>query len=285
MVKIDKRSNDFNLKTFPLEIYNEPQEAEEIRNYIIKNSQLNYATSTKEVQKIIQEYLPKTNIKKTSKKEPLKEIIIEKKEDIQEVKRIEKLKTEFEKKKEQPQVTSNFEQQKEALLKQAEEQQEINKHRAIQNYVRTIALQRGFKVSYEQKTSNGGRVDVALLKDDLRIGVEISHTNSKEYEVKNLEKCIADNFSLIYMISDDIQHLQNIKKLALLTINKKHHSKLHFFISEELPMYLDATAPKIKTSEKRIRGYRVKVNYKAGDVDTNKQKSITDIVMKALRKK
>lgn len=283
LVKIDKRSNDFNLKTFPIEKHYDQHKAELIREYIIRNSRAKYGVPINEVQQLIQEYIPKINVSKEVSK---KSHIIKKELQVidENQKRIEALKTEFKKQKEQIPPT-NFETQKEAVIKQVEEQETIRKHRSLQNYVRTMAQQRGFKATFEQKTNNGGRVDVALLKNDIRVAIEVSITNTPEYEVKNIQKNIDDGFSLIYIISDNVEHLQNIKKLTLKTIAKKHHHKLHFFQSVELAMYLDATEPKAKTSEKRIRGYRVKVNYNADGGENNKQKSITDIIMKALRKK
>lgn len=92
-----------------------------------------------------------------------------------------------------------------------------------------------------------------------------------------------DGYSLVYMISEDEKHLKNIKEQALKTISKKQHSKIHFFKSKDLLLYLDALIqPKSKV--KRVRGYRVKVDYKT-DNDTSKQTPITDIIMKALRGK
>ena len=145
-----------------------------------------------------------------------------------------------------------------------------------------MAQQRGFKATLEESTQNGGKVDVALVKDDIRIAIEISVTNRIDYEVQNIQKCIDDNYSLVYMISDNDKHLKNIKEQALKTISKKHHPKIHFFASEELHLYLEALQLP-KTKVKRVRGYRVKVDYKT-DNDTSKQSSITNIIMNALRK-
>ena len=79
--------------------------------------------------------------------------------------------------------------------------------------------------------------------------------------------------------------LKKIQQLALNCIDNKEYNKIHFFPPDELSLYLDATEPKVVSKEKRVSGYRVKVNYKADTDSTGKQKSITDIIMKALRKK
>ena len=83
--------------------------------------------------------------------------------------------------------------------------------------------------------------------------------------------------------TDNEKHLSNIEKQAIKEISIKHQSKIHFFASEELHLYLDALQQP-QTKVKRVRGYRVKVDYKT-DNDTSKQSSITNIIMKALRGK
>jgi hypothetical protein len=177
---------------------------------------------------------------------------------------------------------TDLEARKEKYLQQAEEQEIVRQHRSLQYYVRSMAQQRGFKAVLEESTLNGGKVDVSLLKDDIRIAIEISVTNRVNYEVQNIQKCLEDNYTLVYMISEDEKHLKNIKEQALKTISKKQHPKIHFFASEELYLYLEALQLP-KTKVKRVRGYRVKVDYKT-DNDTSKQSSITNIIMNALRK-
>ncbi len=85
------------------------------------------------------------------------------------------------------------------------------------------------------------------------------------------------------MISDDERHLAKIKEQTLNSVAKKHHAKIHFFASEDLLIYLNPLKQP-KATEKRVRGYRVKVNYKT-DNNTGKQSSITTIIMNALHKK
>jgi hypothetical protein len=179
-------------------------------------------------------------------------------------------------------TNDDLETRKAKYLEQAEEQEVVRKHRSLQYYVRSMAQQRDFKATLEESTQSGGKVDVALIKDDIRIAIEISVTNRVDYEVQNIQKCIDDEYSLVYMISENDKHLKNIQEQTLKVISKKQHSKIHFFSSEELPLYLDALQQP-KTKIKRVRGYRVKVDYKT-DNDTSKQSSITNIIMKALRK-
>lgn len=287
IMRVGSSSDDFNVATFPLP--DTQENAKSIRNSIITNTRNSYAKPKAELDELLISLLPKQRpvkakikVEKTETRieEPAEAIVSEDKEfqveqpKVKEVKVPPKPKT--------SETSNDLEARKEKYLLQAEEQEIVRKHRSIQNYVRSMAQQRGFKATIEESTLNGGKVDVSLLKDDIRIAIEISVTNRVDYEVQNIQKCLDDNYSLVYMISEDEKHLKNIKEQALKTISKKQHSKIHFFKSEELQLYLDAL---IQTQQKvkRVRGYRVKVDYKT-DNDTSKQSSITNIIMDALRK-
>ncbi len=286
IMRVGSSANDFSLET--------PQLTEktdsEIKDFIVDNTRNKYSKNRSEIKELLDSLLPKIKSKPSVKKEVAKPVQSQKEKVIDEISiptlisKIEETDIISSEVKIEKSLTS-FEKQKETYLIQAEEQEILRKHRSLQYFVRTMALQRGFKATLEEETKNGGRVDVGLLKGDVRIAIEISVTNTVDYEVQNIQKCIESEYSLVYMISDAPKHLQKIKKQALELIDKKQHSIIHFFPSEELPLYLDALNPTSITKEKRVRGYRVKVNYKTGDNNVNKQKSITNIIMDALRKK
>lgn len=278
-------NNDFNISTFPL-----PKadfNSKSIREFIVSNTRNKYAKPKTELDELLVLLLPK--------QQPAKSKVKKIESEIEES--VETVVTEDNKfKVEQPKVTEvkvplktktaesndDLEARKSKYLEQAEEQEIVRQHRSLQYYVRSMAQQRGFKATIEESTLNGGKVDVSLLKDDIRIAIEISVTNRVDYEVQNIQKCLDDNYSLVYMISENEKLLKNIQEQTLKVISKKHHPKIHFFASEELHLYLEALQLP-KTKVKRVRGYRVKVDYKT-DNDTSKQSSITNILMKALRK-
>lgn len=290
IMRVGSSSDDFNIKTFSLP--EADTNAKVNRDSIVANTRNSYAKPKAELDKLLTSLLPKHTQKKNKSKsktetaEPKVEksaepIITEDKK--RKVEEINIIKTKPSQKAEYSETNDDIETRKKKYLQQAEEQEIVRQHRSIQNYVRSMALQRGFKATLEDSTLNGGKVDVSLLKDDIRIAIEISVTNRVDYEVQNIQKCLDDNYSLVYMISENEKHLKNIKEEALKTISKKQHSKIHFFKSEDLQLYLDALI-KPQQKVKRVRGYRVKVDYKT-DNDSSKQSSITDIIMKALRGK
>lgn len=283
IMRIGSSQDDFNISTFPLPEINGISKA--IRDFIIKNTRNHYAQPKEKLDGLLIQLLPKeTHFRAKTEKEIGKKVEEKSAEEepkiIEDIAKIVQVPTHN-----TTDIESDNDPQERAskYLEKAEEQEKIRKHRSFQYYVRSMALQRGFKVTIEDATRDGGKVDVALVKDDVKIAVEISVTNTADYEVQNIQKCIDDGYSLVYMISNDGKHLANIKEQTFKVLKKKHHSRVHFFDSEELPLYLDALKqPEIK--EERIRGYRVKVNY-GTDNNTGKQSSITDVIMRALRGK
>ncbi len=280
LVRIGSSKNDFNMKTYHLP--EATSTAYGIKESIVEHTRKNYAQSRTKMEELLNSLLPNISKKKDIPTAPIepKEIKIE---SVEPKKIIPNNTKEYSSSVEPKKESTDLQKRTSKYLKQAEEQEIVRKHRSLQCYARSIGLQRGFKATLEESTQNGGKIDIALVKDDIRIAIEISVTNRVAYEVQNVQKCLDDNYSLVYMISDDEKHLENIKKQAFKAITKIHHSRIHFFASEELSLYLDAFKQPL-TKEKRVRGYRVKVNYKTDD-DTNKQSSITNIIMKALRKK
>ena len=64
----------------------------------------------------------------------------------------------------------------------------------------------------EEELPNGKRVDVGLFKNDVRIAIEVSVSNSNSYEAQNIKKCIDHDYHIVYLVSESEVHLKNIKK-------------------------------------------------------------------------
>lgn len=112
--------------------------------------------------------------------------------------------------------------------------------------------------------THGGRIDVVLTKDKVSIACEISVTNTIDYEVQNLQKCLNEGFTHILMLSKSIAHLRNIQTKARDVLSDNDLTKIEFKHPDDFIFYLDARMPQ-KQSEKRVGGYRVKTDYTAGD--------------------
>ncbi|HEY5591310.1 MAG TPA: type IV secretion system DNA-binding domain-containing protein [Paludibacter sp.] len=233
--RVGKNTDDFSLRTLPLK-----QIADnENRRTIIENTREKYSKRISEIEEDLNIILSDN----VEQKAVIREEIPKQKEEVQVVK-------------------SDIEGKGKEYLENFKEKEEVREHRYLQTFIKKIAEQRGFKASIEETVENG-RIDVSLLKDSIKIACEIAVSNSVEYEVKNIKKCLSANYSEICIISKDDKHLGRIKGKVENEIEDR--SKIHFLTPDQIPEYLDSLTKKEEKEIKRIRGYRVKVNYRAVD--------------------
>jgi len=272
IMRIGSSSNDCNLQTVVL-TDRDIDYSESIR----ENVRSQYGTPRADVEELLLSLLPK--ISKTQKK----------KEETHTAKSIPsevELPTPIKEIVEDAVSHTNLDVQKETYLKEVEKDEQVQAHKAIQNYLVSIGQQRGFAVHLETETTSGGRIDVTLKRDTTEIAVEISVTNTIDYEVKNIEKCIDEGYSRVFMISESKVHTNNIKKRTKETVREQDFKKVKFGSPAQFLTYLNSFDRKPKEKVKRVRGYRVKSNQV--DVNDNEAKSrnskIQDIILRSVKK-
>jgi hypothetical protein len=273
IMRIGSSTNDFNLSTNRLET--------DYTDYsldIISAVRQKYSTPKTEVEALLVSMLPSLEVKVSKKVEPVIEDVpvvqqeIRKSEDKKDINNT---------------IENELSKQKEEYLLQLKKREEITKHRSLQDLVHTLAIQRGFKSVIEEPTKNGGRVDVGLTKEGIRIGIEISITNTKEYEAKNLIKCIESGYTNIVMICVSEVHLKNIKNHIKKEILKDDFKKIDFVLPKDINTYLDAFNSDSKVQKERIQGYRVNTSYRdeIGTNKINKQQELTNLILSSMRSK
>ncbi len=284
IMRIGSANNDCNISTFPLPNF-DTETAQSIKSTIVQNTRSNYAKPKVEIDELLKELLPKVGNVKRKKDSAQENIVSEIKQEEKEIpstptiiKSIEIPQTHIH------EDTSEIETQKNTYLKQEEEKETIRRHRSIQDYIKTLASPRGFLTSIEHETDDGGRVDALLIKDTLSIACEVSVTNSIDYEVQNIQKCILAGYSHICMVSESNIHLKNIKKRTKEHISKEAFKKVRFMPPQEIAKFLDSFEK--KKQKKRVRGYRVKSNYTdvQGNDAKDKGSTLKNILLKSLKK-
>jgi len=294
IMRVGSSTNDFNIQTYPLHKITDEQ-AEIRKEYVINTTRNKYAKEKDEVLTILNGLLPHSqNVKQQEKKKKLE---VAKLPLISESKNtdallIDKDSAKSPKKKQEKNLkndteTSELDQQKEAYLLQRKERESIKRHRYLQTYIGQLAQQRGFKICIEKQTKDGKKIDVVLQQDKHTIAIEIAITNSLDYEVKNIKKCIDNGYINIWIVSDSKVHLSNIEKRAKGELGKKIIKTLSFVLSDVLIQKLDSFCGSHKPKTKRIQGYRVTTSFK-DDVSLKadiKQNEITDMILQSMRKK
>ncbi|MDX1479638.1 MAG: hypothetical protein R3301_18125, partial [Saprospiraceae bacterium] len=71
------------------------------------------------------------------------------------------------------------------------EREKKREHRLLQEFIKKVGEERNFKAIIEAPVNDGaGKIDVALHHDHIRIACEVSVTNTPEYELHNIQKCL-----------------------------------------------------------------------------------------------
>jgi hypothetical protein len=105
---------------------------------------------------------------------------------------------------------------------------------------------------------DGGRIDVLLTGNAMRVGIEVSVTNTVEYELKNIQKCIDAKCNIVILICTNASKIEEIRNL----LPKEEKTNVELMTPDQLANWFIDNPIESKAEEQRIRGYSVKVKYK-----------------------
>lgn len=160
-------------------------------------------------------------------------------------------------------------------------------HKYLQELVKRFGEERKYRALIEHEILGGvGRVDVALSKGKRRIACEISVTTSGEHELGNIQKCIAAGFERVVVLSPERRVLDRIEELAKGSLSEAESSRLSFLTPDEFWLFLETIDAEAVPTETTVRGYKVKVRYKALNEEevAARKKAIAQTVLQGLRR-
>jgi len=163
----------------------------------------------------------------------------------------------------------------------------ISQHRYLQNLIKKIAEDKGYKATIELPILGGsGKVDIGLERNGRKIACEISITTSGEQELKNIQKCLATDFDKIVHCSPDAKTLESVKVLAENKLSQPDMQKVLFFQPEDLFFYLEKEAAEAASEEARVKGYKVKVQYQPIKEEEKKAKreAVAQVILQAMKR-
>lgn len=179
-----------------------------------------------------------------------------------------------------------IEEQSQKYIREEREREEVREHVYLQTFVKGIAEARGFKAEVEKQTPDSkGRVDVSLVRDELTIAVEISVTNTVQYEIDNILKCLRAQFQMVIVLSKDEAHLRNIQRTARGHLNDDQLKHVSFINPEQFASYLDSILPSNTTRETRTQGYRVKTTVGKSQKVDEKLAAIRETITESIKRK
>ena len=167
-------------------------------------------------------------------------------------------------------------------------QKELSEHRYMQMFIKKMAEARGYKAEIEAPTPDGtGLVDVSLERNGKKIACEIGMTTTKEWEVHNIEKCLAAGYDTVVAIAKNKEAVNLMKEIITKRIDATIIDKVMVMDSDSFIQYMSAEIAKEANTETRIKGYRVKVEYDTiSEQDMIKKKEkISKVVIDSMKKK
>ena len=249
VVRVERSDNDFNLKTFlPLAI--DSKVAQENKEKIIELSRQNYGHDITDIKKEHREEAPPIFSIFTKENETVKkEIAVTPKVYV-------------------PKFGSpNY------------EQKNLYHHRYLQTLIKRLAEQRGFKATIEEPTTDKlGRVDVGLMRNGEKIACEISVTTKDEHELQNIEKCFRSGYQKILLCIPEKKRMETLQKLIAEKLDATHVDRIFLVQPDDLYLFFEQHTKEepIRSTEKIVKGYRVKIEY--NDIPDNQKKQKREVI-------
>lgn len=159
----------------------------------------------------------------------------------------------------------NYDKEIDDLKERERKKYEKRQHRIVQETIVNIGKRYNWGAYIEHKVENpNGYIDVALHIGEIKVAVEISVTNSIDYEVKNIQKCLSNGYDVVFMCCENATHLYNIKERFEKSQDKELPNVL-FGNLNTLDTLLHQIHLEQKPKEKTIGGYKVKVRFRKSD--------------------
>ncbi len=171
---------------------------------------------------------------------------------------------------------TDFEKSKQKFHEKEVVKKKEREHRRIQESIVTLARTRGFRADIE-KEFGGGRADVLLENDEIIIAVEVTVTNTVEYEVGNIRKCLSGKADAVALIANDTKKRNKLRKKIETEFSKEEQAKILLTSEDEFEVWLQSVSiPQEK--EQRIGGFKVKVKYDKTASEEELAKRVVEIM-------
>ncbi|MGZ5545577.1 MAG: type IV secretory system conjugative DNA transfer family protein, partial [Limisphaerales bacterium] len=152
-------------------------------------------------------------------------------------------------------------------------------HQAIQQRIKQAAEEFGFRAVIEKSVLDGqGSVDLWLERTSQTIACEISITNTIDYEVGNIMKCIRAGVPKVVMICLNEERLRKIATAISGSLGSETAARVEFFQPDQFIAYMK-TLPMEKPKEfvEVRRGYKIKRVLSEHAIEQQKDKEVIAI--------
>ena len=150
----------------------------------------------------------------------------------------------------------------------------------LRNQIKKMAESRGYRVLIEKPTLEGDLVEVGLFRNEVCIAIEVSVAITEALEVQNIQKYLNAGFNPVILCSTNRKILEGFRKIVKATLDTNTQANILFLDTEGLLLYLDQLVANELNSFQIIKGYKVKVEYRA--LAEKEAKAKWDIILKAV---
>jgi len=162
-------------------------------------------------------------------------------------------------------------------------------HRYLQSLVKELAEQSGLKATIEAPLEIGpGQLDVLLERDGVVAAIEISVTTPVDHERENLRKCLACKYPRIAVVLAKSKKTEASYRASLLEIvPESERDRVRILSPEEVPEFIESLSVPPSTSDRTVKGYRVKGSFtETLPADTKaRQEALAHLIAKSLRRR
>lgn len=145
-------------------------------------------------------------------------------------------------------------------------------HKAAQADFKRLAEQRGFRATIERQLPGSlDTVDLYLERDGVGIACEVSVTNTLEYEMRNVTKCLRAGVQQVLVLAVDAEKHQRLSAAITSLLSPEQQKLVLCLMRDEFAAFLDAIPQKEPNSQsapiqesqgqpKLIKGWKVRTN-------------------------
>lgn len=127
---------------------------------------------------------------------------------------------------------------------------------------------------------------MSLVRGGYRIACQVCVTTSKDWELGNVEKCIAAEYDEVVLIGSTERQVKALTKFITENLDTEHHSKIRYAVPESIIEFLDSIEAGPKVTESEVRGYKVKVTRQdlSPEEIAKRRAAVAGVIARSLRK-
>lgn len=169
-------------------------------------------------------------------------------------------------------------------------------HKAAQTDLKRLAELRGFRATIERQIPDSqDTVDLFLERGELKIACEISVTNTLEYEIRNVTKCLRAGVPRVLVVAVDPEKQRRLSAAIASQIPAEDRGRVLCMMSDAFSPFLDSLgepaaptqpAKPVEGEERTVKGWKVRTNAMPAPLEdvTQAEKELAATVAESLRR-